>query len=455
MRPEPVAVAPAGGPAAAGEARARARRLLAGLAWLGLAAHAFFLPVSVAGIQIGLVAALVAVVGLALTGRRVWQPSMATAPVAFLCAGALAGIVLPWLAGFTPPHAVDLIAWRAFPAPLAVLLALEAAGPDGEPPEAPRRRALAFFGLWAAGALLPAAVAWVQVRTGFDPNHALGLRRTAIHVPAPDAAGRFAAVGFFTWYTRLTYAMTVVTAFAGALALFAPLGRGWRALFGLSALGAAAALVLGGSRAGWGALTVVAVALAALAGRRVARVAVPLALAASLAAGLASPGLRARLVRLATSAQANGDRAMTWRVCRELVREHPLTGTGFNALGVRIQPYFDRFAPEGLTRDRCHDVLFSAWAEGGPLFAGAVAAWWFLLFRGLVRLRRRADALGRAAAAGALAGLTGLFVLSLVHDLIWASEAAFAIGGLVGAGAVLARPRGGAGARSPEDAAAR
>ena len=32
-------------------------------------------------------------------------------------------------------------------------------------------------------------------------------------------------------------------------------------------------------------------------------------------------------------------------------------------------------------------------------------------------------------------------VMSLVHDILWASEAAFGIGGLVGAGAVLARPR--------------
>jgi len=173
---------------------------------------------------------------------------------------------------------------------------------------------------------------------------------------------------------------------------------------------------------------------------------------ASLAAAVASPGLRVRLVRLATAEDANGDRAMTWRVCRELVREHPLTGIGFNALGVRIDEYFERFAPVGRTRDKCHDVLFSAWAEGGPLFAGAVVAWWALLFRGFLRARRRADALGRAAAAGALTGLVALLALSLVHDLIWASEAAFAIGGLVGSGAVLVSERRPASARLTQGA---
>ncbi|GEJ56366.1 O-antigen ligase family protein [Anaeromyxobacter diazotrophicus] len=430
---------------------APARRFLAGAAWAGLAAHAVFLPISVAGMQIGLAVAVGAVVGLALCGRRVWRPGLVAAPVLILCGGAIAAIVVPWLAGFPPLHALDLVFWRAFAAPLAVVLALEA-GPDGEDPAAPRRRALTFLALWAAAALLPAAVAWVQVRTGFDPNHALGLRRVARRVPAPDAPGRFAAIGFFMWYTRLSYAMLVVAAFSGAFALLAPVGRRLRLLFAVAALAACSAVVLGGSRAAWGALSVVAVAVALLAGRRVARVAVPLAVVVSLVAGAASPGLRARLVRLATSEDANGDRAMTWRVCRELVREHPWTGTGFNALGVRIDPYFERFAPVGQTRDRCHDVLFSAWAEGGPLFALAVAAWWFLLFRAFLRLRREADPLGRAAAAAVLAGLTGLFVLSLVHDLIWASEAAFAIGGLVGAGYVLARPR--AGAATPRSSAA-
>ncbi len=440
-----------GGEPARGEGAARA---LARVAWAGLLVHGLFLPISVPGIQIGLGVAVAAVIALAATGRRAWTGSILTAPVLVLCAGAVEAIVVPWLAGFPPIRPGDLVFWRAFAAPLGVLLALEAGAP-GEDPEAPRRRALVFLGVWAAAAVVPALVAFVQVRTGFDPNHALGLRRVPVRVPAPDAPGRFAAVGFFKWYTRLSYAMLVVAAFAGALAIFGPLRRRWRLLFATSALAASAAVVLGGARAAWGALSFEAAVLALLAGRRVARVALPLVVAGSLAAGLASPGLRARLERLAGAGSANGDRIMTWRVCRELVREHPLTGIGFNALGPRIDPYFERFAPVGKTRDRCHDVLYSAWAEGGPLFALAVAAWWFLLFRGFLRLRRGADALGRAATAGALAGLGGMFVLSLVDDLLWASEAAFAIGALAGAGAVLARPRGGVTASQPRPDAAR
>jgi O-antigen ligase len=417
-----------------------ARRLLARLAWMGLVAHAVFLPISVPGMQIGLAVAVLSVIGLAALGQPVWTRSVVTAPVIVLCAGAIAAIIVPWLAGLPPLHAMDVVFWRAFAAPIGVVLALEV-GREGDDPEAPRRRALTFLALWAAAALVPAAIAWIQVRTGFDPNYALGVRRVPQHVPAPDAPGRFAAIGFFMWYTRLSYAMTVVAAFAGALAILAPVGRSWRVLFGVSAAAASAAVVLGGSRAAWGALSVMALAFALLAGKRIARVAVPLAVVVSLAAGAASPGLRSRLVRLVSSEDANGDRAMTWRVCRELVREHALTGVGFNALGPRIDPYFERFAPTGKTRDRCHDLLYSAWAEGGPLFALAVATWWVLLFRGFWRLRRRADALGRAATAGVLAGLAAMFVMSLVHDILWASEAAFGIGALVGAGAVLARPR--------------
>jgi hypothetical protein len=429
-----------------GDRSATVRRALASLVFVGVAAHAVFLPISIAGMQIGLAVAVVAVAALAACGQPVWRKTVVTAPVLVLCAGAIVAVVIPWLAGFPPLRAADVVFWRGFAAPLGVVLALET-GHEGEDPEAPRRRALAFLALWAAAALVPAAIAWIQVRTGFDPNYALGLRRAPYRAPAPGAPGGFAAIGFFSWYTRLSYAMLVVVAFAGALALWAPIGRRLRVLFGASAVAAGAAVVLGGSRAAWGALTAIGLVFALLAGRRVARVAVPLALVMSLAAGVASPGLRLRLARLASSEDANGDRAMTWRVCRELVREHALTGVGFNALGPRINPYFERFAPEGKTRDRCHNLLYSAWAEGGPLFALAVATWWLLLFRGFLRLRRRADALGRAATAGVLAGLAALFVMSLMHDILWASEAAFGIGGLVGAGAVLARPRAAAPAR--------
>jgi O-antigen ligase len=439
-------------PRVAGPAPAALRRVLATAAWAGIAAHGIFLPISIAGMQIGLAVAVAAVLGLAASGRRVWTPSFVTLPVALLCAGALVAIAIPWLAGLPPVHAADLVFWRAFAAPVGVLVALEC-GQEGEDPEAPRRRAVAFLALWAAAAILPSVIAWFQVRSGFDPLYALGLRRIPRRVPAPDAPGRFAAVGFFGWYTRLSYAMMVVATFSAALALLAPLRRRLRVLFAVSAVAASAAVVLGGSRAAWGALSVGAFALALLAGKRVARVAIPAVVVFSLVAGAASPALRARLVRLASPGDANGDREMTWRVCKELVREHPLTGVGFNALGPRIDAYFERFAPGGLTRDRCHDVFYSAWAEGGPLFALAVAAWWALLFRGFLRARRRTDALGAAATAGALAGLTALFTMSLVHDLIWASEAAFAIGGLVGAGAVLARPRTGAPVTAPRGAA--
>jgi O-antigen ligase len=433
-------VSPTQGAPARARGAGAARRILVRVAWLGLVAHAAFLSISIAGMQIGLAVAVLALAGLAACGQPVWSRSVVTAPVVVLCAGAITAIVVPWVAGLPPLHALDVVAWRAFAAPLAVVLALEA-GREGDDPEAPRRRALAFLAIWAAAALVPAALAAVQVRTGFDLNHALGLRRVAIHVPAPDAPGRFAAVGFFSWYTRLSYAMLLVAAFAGAHAILAPGSRRLRLLFGGSAVAASAAVVLGGSRAAWVALSVAALVLASLAGRRVARIAVPLAIAGSIVAGAASPGLRARLLRLESPGEANGDRAMTWRVCRELVREHPLTGVGYFALGKRIDGYFERFAPGGKTRHMCHDVLYSAWAEGGPLFAAAVAAWWILLCRGFLRARRGADALGRAAAAGVLSGLAAMFVMSLVHDILWASEAVFGIGGLVGAGAVLARPR--------------
>jgi hypothetical protein len=440
MRPAPEPVPPLSPRAAARGA------WLARLVSLGLAVHAAFLPISIPGVQIGLGTAVVGLVALAASGRRAWSPTVLAVPVAVLCAGALAALAIPWAAGLPPLHAGDFLFWRGFAAPLAVVLALEAGAGGGADAEAPRRRALAFVAIWAAAAIVPACVTWLQVRTGFDPQYALGLHRAPRRIPAPSAPGRFAATGFFASYIRLSYAMLIAASFAGALAFLAQLRARWRVLFGASALAAAASVALSGSRAAWAALAVAAVTLALLGGSRASRVAAPVVLLVALASGLLAPGLRARLSRLESveSFEAvNGDRAMTWRVCRELVREHPLTGVGFNALPQRIDAYFERFAPVGTTRDRCHDLLYSAWAEGGPLFAGAVAAWWLLLLRGFRRLRRGADALGRAATAGVLAGLAAMFVMSLVHDTLWASEAAFGLGALLGAGEVLARPRGG------------
>lgn len=414
-------------------------RVLVWIAWVGVFAQAAFLPISIAGMQIGLWVAFAALVAQRLAGRRVWVRTPLDVPVLLLVGAAALSVALAWAAGLPAPDAQTAFFWRGLLAPLVVALALEATL-DGEDPEAPRRRALAIAIVWAAAALVPALVAWMQIRTGFDPLHALGLRGAPRHAPAPGDPTRFAAIGFFSWYTRFAQAMTPVAVLSVALAFLAPLRLRVRVFLGVAGIAAAAAVVLSTSRSAWAGLAAAAVTLAILAGRRIARVAVPVAVACSIAAALASPVLRSRLAS-AFDTQVNQDRATIWRVCGAVIRDHPLTGVGFGALPARSYAYYERLAPDYILRAWCHDTFLTAWAEGGPLLTLAFVAWWILLARAFLRFRRTGDAVGRAAAVGVLAALAALFVNALVHDLFWASPPVFALGMLLGAGVVLARPR--------------
>lgn len=421
------------------------RALLVRLAWTGVAVQAASLPISIAGMQIGAGVSLGALLLLRASGRRVWVPSPLTVPVLALVAAAMGSAVIAALAGVGPLRVQNLLAARGLALPLLVFLALEAGAPD-EDAQAPRRRALALVVVWGVAALVPAAIAWAQHRTGFDLFHALGLRevprRAPIYTqlgPLGIPTGTFAAIGLFSGSARLAHALTPLAALAAALAVLAPLRGRTRLLLALGAGAAVWAVALTTSRSAWAGLAVAGALIAASTGRA-ARIALPLTVAASLVVGAAVPALRGRLER-AFASDTNSDRAAIWKVCAEVIREHPVTGVGFSALPQVGRPHFDRMPPEYPVRAWCHDTFVSAWAEGGPLLAGALLAWSALLARAFLRWRRRGDPLARAAAAGALAALAALAVNALVHDLLWVTEPVYALGFLLGAAAVLARPR--------------
>lgn len=430
---------------AEGRAVEAARAVLVRLAWLGMAVTAVSLPLSIAGLQIGAGVALGALLLLAATGRRVWVPSPLTAPVLILAGAAAASVVIAALAAGRPLRADDLLSVRGLAVPLVVLLAIEVGDP-GEDPAAPRRRALGLVLAWGAAALVPAAIAWAQHRSGFDLLVALGLRATPVRAPiytqlgpAGVSTGAYAAVGLFSWYTRLAQALTPIVVLSLALAVLAPLGRRTRLLLALAAAAGTWAVVLTTSRSAWAGLALAA-ALVGGGASRARRVALPLVTAAALAAACAFPVLRGRLER-AFSQDTNSDRAAIWTVCAEVIHDHPVAGVGFGALPRAGRSYFQRMPPEYPIHAWCHCSLLSAWAEGGPLLAGALLLWAGLLVRAFVRWRRRGDPLGRAAALGALAALAALGVNALVHDVLWVTEPLYAIGFLIGVAAVLARPR--------------
>jgi len=427
-------------------ARAACQRWLVWAVVAGVLAHALFLSISVAGMQIGLAVALGAMVALRLGGRRVWARSELDLPCLVLAGAAVLSLGLGALAGSPPVGWHEATLWRSLLSPLVVLSALEVGrGAFGGEEGGENRLAYVALGVWAAASFVPSGVAWAQYVSGFDPLHALGLRQTAVSATVPIYPDRHAAVGFFRWYQRLAHNLTPPLCVAASLVFSGGRPRRERLLLAAASLAAAAAVVLTLSRLAWAGLVLGALILALLA-ERARRWAVPLVLVGSLAM-LLHPGVRAR-IRHIDDPGINDDRKAIWGVCREMVAAHPLTGVGWGNLPLRSRPLYDRLAltyPARLPRAWCHNSFFSAWAEGGPLLCAAVAAYWALLLRAFWRWRRRAAGAGaRAAATGGLAAVVVMFVSSLGHDLLYSSEATFGLGFAVAVAAAMARG-GGAG----------
>ncbi|HZZ83552.1 MAG TPA: O-antigen ligase family protein [Anaeromyxobacteraceae bacterium] len=422
-----------------------ARRFLAQAAAAGLLVHALFLPISIAGMQIGLLVSLGALLLLRLTGARgLWSRSALDLPVLLFCGGAVLASALAAAAGMPPLDWASAVGWRSALSPLLVIsvAAVPYAVPEafgGAPAPASRRLALAAFGVWAAAALLPSAIAFAQYQTGLDPWYAIGMRARPIVAAAPKYPGHFAALGFFTWYQRLAHNLTPPALLAAALALHPGLPSRWRRFLGLAAALGCAAVILTLSRAAWFALFAGLAVVAFARGGRGARWGGPAVIACALLLGLGHPALRARLLHMG-DAESTGDRKLIWSVCSAVVKDHPLTGVGFGSLPRRAIPYWDRIAPGWTLRAWCHDSFFSAWAEGGPLLFAAVALYWLLLLRAFLRWRRGGGPVSRAAAAGGLAATVAMLLNSLGHDLFYASESMYGLGFALGIAAALSRP---------------
>jgi O-antigen ligase len=429
LPPSPPATAPA-----------RREALHAGLVWTaraGVLAHAAFVPLSVAGMQIGLGVTVAALVGLRLAGVRVWSRSPVDLPALLFVGAALASIALAAAAGSPPAGWHGATLWRSFLSPIVIVSALALELP-GEDRGATRRRAMAALLVWAAAALVPSLLAWVQFKTGIDPLYAIGLRSTPRAAAAPRYPGHFAAIGFFWWYTVFGQNLTPPLALAAGVALHGRLPPRRRAFLAFASVAIALAVALTFSRAAWVALAAAAVVLVLLGGQAFARKALPVTLAAFAVIAVAQPGLRNRLLH-SLAPNENADRLSVWTVCAAVLKDWPVTGIGWGNLHARVSEYYDRLAPWAGVRAGCHNIFYTALVEGGPLLLVAAFLYWALLFRGFWRARRDGDALARAAAAGAIAGGLGLLLNGLWHDVFYSSEPMYGLGLALGLAAALAR----------------
>jgi O-antigen ligase len=421
-------------------ALASVRLWLGRMVLLGLVMHACCLPISMAGMQISLGLVLGGLVALRLSGRPVWSRSPLDLPLLALAGAAVASLALASVVGETPVGWHEATLWRSILSPILILSGLQAIQREESsiPALAARRMALVLLVVWAAAALVPSGIAWIQHYTGFDPLYALGLRAVPVRPAAPFDPDHFAAAGFFHWYQRLAHNLIPPICLAAGVVAYGGVSRRLRVFLAVATAAATLAVVLTTSRLAWIGLAAAAALLAFLGGKRVMRWALPAAAAGAVLVALLLPGARERLLNT-TALKENGDRVTIWRVCAAVVADHPLTGVGWGNLPVRSAPYWERIDPKYPLRAWCHNSFFSAWAEGGPLLFSALVLYWILLARAFWRWREGGDALARGASAGAMAGLLAMLLNSLGHDVLFSSETMYGLGFMIGVAAALAR----------------
>jgi O-antigen ligase len=149
-------------------------------------------------------------------------------------------------------------------------------------------------------------------------------------------------------------------------------------------------------------------------GRRFALLALGIA-----ALALLNPGVRGRLAS-AFSAAANADRVFIWARALEVIRDHPVTGTGFGNYQRVAGPYYDRVDPAFPMRTWAHNLELSTLAETGPL--GLLALLWLLVAAVRVLLRSASPF-----ALGALAALAAWLTMAQVHDLLYDTKVMYAL----------------------------
>ncbi len=391
-------------------------------------AFAFFLPVSIFGEQVSLIALGVALVVALVHARTPLRPLAFDAPVLLYMVAAATSVIASPLGLALSPQAFF------FRTAAAYFLCSRALVFDGM--DDVELRAAWAVGLCAVTAAAAGVLALVQFRSGFDLLAAIHLR-APIQSEAPGFPGRFAAIGFF--HSRLAFAHMLLVP-AGLLGGVVTLWRGSRARRAIVA--AALLLVLCGlalsfGRMAWIGLALgVAVALLIVGGTR-ARVVVAAAGALALCS-LALPAVRARVHSLGEigSVQARG---YVWSRAAEVISEYPLTGTGAGSYRRALDPLVEAAGPcPGFILAWCHNTFWTLLAENGPL---ALTAWlwlWGAFFVAPWRAFRghAPGSLSRALAVGAVAAGVAITVVSLMHDIVVdgrASYAAFALCGLVAA----------------------
>jgi putative inorganic carbon (HCO3(-)) transporter len=369
------------------------RSLATALVAFGLASHAFFVPISIAAMQIALG---IAALGLLLDFEKLEAPPLDRPIIVFVAVCIASDLISP----FGPPPLLFATLWRPVVGYFVVTHGLRKL-----PPEWPARLYLAA----GAGLAIASIVGLVQYRTGVDLVHLAHLRERPALVQAPGVPDRFGAMGFFI--SRLTFghvAALLTALIAGGLVSGTARAK-W--LWAVVAV-ALAAIAVTFDRGAWLGLAAAALVIILMSRSRLLIGAI--ALVALLAA--LNPGVRGRF-QSSFSTSGNGDRVFIWARAKEIIADHPLRGIGFGNYPRVCGDYYDRVDKAFPMRTWAHNLELSTLAETGPL--GLLAIFWLLGSAALLLWRRRS--------IGGLSALTAFVAIAQAHDLLYDNKVMYAL----------------------------
>jgi O-antigen ligase len=379
-------------------ARKGPRAIATALVALGLCGHCFFVPISIAGMQIAL--------GVAALGLLLDPPWPLRTPLDLpIAAFVLLCIASDLLSPFGPPSLAFATLWRAAAGFFVVTHGLRRLSEAW-----PARLAVCI----ATGLALASAVGLVQYRTGVDLVHLVGLRLKPALVGAPGVEDRFGALGFFTSRLTFGHVATLLAALLAGLLLSgaAPAGRLARAaMWAAVGLGVCAIAVTFDRAAYFGVVFAALVMLVRSRQRNFAVLVAALVLAAMLV-----PQVRQRF-ESSFSAHGSADRVFIWARAREIIHDHPLRGIGFGNYPRVCGPYYDRYDPTFFMRTWAHNLELSTLAETGPL--GLLALVWLFGAAAAMLWRRRSMA--------GLAALAAFLTIAQAHDVLYDNKVMYAL----------------------------
>jgi O-antigen ligase len=334
-------------------------------------------PLSISGMQIGMVA--LAVLAAAGVGRS-WTVVRRTPldGVLALCGGVLA------LSTVASGHLLQANEWPRYWVALAYFVVFWWLR------DRDHARRLALVVVIAGG--VAGAYGILQHFTGADWYRGL-LGRATRALPRVAGAEGFAVVGFFRNYLTFAHAMIFPLAWAGAFAVAGSVTAAAAAVL------ITFAVIFSTARGVWLAAVAGGALLAGLSGRRGLLLLGGAAIVAAIAVAW-SAGLREQAAPIFTLGGENTARLEIWRANLDIIHDHPLLGLGFGHYRGPAAPYYDRH-PEADRRSHAHSNVLQVAAEGGLIGLAAFC----LMFA--VILRRGFAAIGCTRSPGEWATVVG------------------------------------------------